>query len=82
MLWPIYSTVNSAESDEFTGAVKYPILYWSLMLLSRASDLLRFFIMGDCVSTGVPALQYHLFLVRQVGAIAEKRSFASFIVLF
>ena len=25
MLWSIYGTVNSAESGEFTGAVKYPI---------------------------------------------------------
>ena len=26
MLWSIYGTVNSAESGEFTGAVKYPVL--------------------------------------------------------
>ena len=26
MLWSIYGTVNSADSGEFTGAVKYPIV--------------------------------------------------------
>ena len=26
MLWLIYGTVNSAESSEFAGAVKYPIV--------------------------------------------------------
>ena len=33
MLWSIYGTVNSAESGEFTGAVKYPLLLCTPVVL-------------------------------------------------
>ena len=41
MLWSIYGTVNSAESGEFTGAVKYPVLKAGNSVLLAAKMVIK-----------------------------------------